>query len=390
MSAKVSPTSSADGPHVSSTPVTKPIKLRSACNSCFAAKVRCNGNKTGCARCSERKVPCKYSESKVGKVVGRRRRRHFEESVGTVHSAEWIIPKYEPFDAMPSPADSATDDSSSERNSLTRKTSTTDSYNFEDFMIIPDDMEERQPSVDSAYFRLDTFSTTPYSGLPTPAVSPPLCEYTSVAMIENRPAPSTVTTPMVVESYPVPESHPVSINPSFNDDRSQFLTPGLPRTLCRRAKIEQADDAETTCLKLLMHFKKRNTNQDRSVEESMVITRKSIAVLRRLLKDKGTRSNYACQILLSSILLHVVESCEIMSQKYPQTAFRSPVLQPELCEPDGAANFHELVAHAAEVTGEITALLMRKPLDGFQAIGRHEAMQLDMGRRLKICVKQLL
>ena len=384
MTARSSPTGSADGPDVSSIAVSRPIKLRNACNSCFAAKVRCNGNKTGCARCLERKLPCKYSESRVGKVVGRRRRRYIEESVGTVNSAEWIIPKYEPFDAMPSPEDSATDDTGSERNSLTRKTSTTDSYNFEDFMILPDDMEELQPYTNSTYSSFDTFSTTRTSGLPTPALSPPLYEYTSAAMIENRPAPSTVTNPMVIESHPVP------INPKLNDNQSQFLTPSLPRTVCRSTETEQIDDAETTCLKLLMHLKKRNINQDQSFEDLMVITRNSIAILRRLLKDKGIRSNYACQILLSSILLHVVDSCEIMCRKYSWTTCRSPALQPELCEPDRAPSLHELVAHAAEVTGEMITLLMRKPLDGFQAIGRHEAMQLDMERRLKACTKQLI
>ncbi|RMD44693.1 hypothetical protein DV735_g242, partial [Chaetothyriales sp. CBS 134920] len=58
---------------------TKPIKLRAACNNCFSAKVRCNGDKTGCARCMEKKLSCVYSESRVGKVVGKRRKRLIEE-----------------------------------------------------------------------------------------------------------------------------------------------------------------------------------------------------------------------------------------------------------------------------------------------------------------------
>ncbi|KAK8092457.1 uncharacterized protein PG998_014942 [Apiospora kogelbergensis] len=47
----------------------RPVKLRSACNSCHAAKTKCSGQKTGCSRCSDLDLPCKYEVSMVGKVA---------------------------------------------------------------------------------------------------------------------------------------------------------------------------------------------------------------------------------------------------------------------------------------------------------------------------------
>ncbi|RMZ74875.1 hypothetical protein DV737_g5660, partial [Chaetothyriales sp. CBS 132003] len=61
-------------------------------------QVRCNGNKTGCARCVEKKLSCIYSESRVGKVVGKRRKRPVEETaIGTVDSEAWIINNQKPL-----------------------------------------------------------------------------------------------------------------------------------------------------------------------------------------------------------------------------------------------------------------------------------------------------
>ncbi|KAL4936214.1 hypothetical protein BDV06DRAFT_228106 [Aspergillus oleicola] len=50
----------------------RPPKLRSACNECHAAKVRCSGEKTGCQRCSNLHLKCAFSISRIGKVPGKR------------------------------------------------------------------------------------------------------------------------------------------------------------------------------------------------------------------------------------------------------------------------------------------------------------------------------
>ncbi|RDW70878.1 Zn(II)2Cys6 transcription factor domain-containing protein [Aspergillus mulundensis] len=57
----------------SSYPASKrPPKLRAACNECHAAKVRCSGEKTGCQRCSNLRLKCAFSISRIGKVPGKR------------------------------------------------------------------------------------------------------------------------------------------------------------------------------------------------------------------------------------------------------------------------------------------------------------------------------
>ncbi|KAI0401582.1 hypothetical protein F4802DRAFT_422397 [Xylaria palmicola] len=60
----------------------RPVKLRSACNQCCAAKVKCSGEKTGCTRCRNTGADCIYQESRVGKVPGiraKRRKDHGEK-----------------------------------------------------------------------------------------------------------------------------------------------------------------------------------------------------------------------------------------------------------------------------------------------------------------------
>ncbi|KAI1823898.1 hypothetical protein F4861DRAFT_531267 [Xylaria intraflava] len=54
---------------------SRPGKLRSACNQCCAAKVKCSGEKTGCVRCRNVGADCVFQESRVGKVPGIRAKR---------------------------------------------------------------------------------------------------------------------------------------------------------------------------------------------------------------------------------------------------------------------------------------------------------------------------
>ncbi|KAI0508618.1 hypothetical protein F5B22DRAFT_395740 [Xylaria bambusicola] len=60
-----------------STVSSKPGRLRNACNACCAAKVKCSGERMGCARCRATGSSCQYVESKAGKVPGiRAKKRH--------------------------------------------------------------------------------------------------------------------------------------------------------------------------------------------------------------------------------------------------------------------------------------------------------------------------
>ncbi|KAI1421988.1 hypothetical protein F5Y12DRAFT_717852 [Xylaria sp. FL1777] len=59
------------------------IKLRSACNQCCIAKVKCSGEKTGCSRCRSSGASCVYLESRVGKVPGIRAKKNQSSSTGS-------------------------------------------------------------------------------------------------------------------------------------------------------------------------------------------------------------------------------------------------------------------------------------------------------------------
>ncbi|KAF2677296.1 hypothetical protein K458DRAFT_163578 [Lentithecium fluviatile CBS 122367] len=69
---------------------TKPVRLRTACNQCCGAKVKCSGEKTGCQRCRNLRMQCVYQESRVGKVPGiraKKRRLENEQQEGRVQMA---------------------------------------------------------------------------------------------------------------------------------------------------------------------------------------------------------------------------------------------------------------------------------------------------------------
>ncbi|KAI0182486.1 hypothetical protein EV127DRAFT_475884 [Xylaria flabelliformis] len=51
------------------------VKLRTACNQCCTAKVKCSGQREGCDRCRSTGARCIYSESRVGKVAGIRAKK---------------------------------------------------------------------------------------------------------------------------------------------------------------------------------------------------------------------------------------------------------------------------------------------------------------------------
>ncbi|KAL5051993.1 hypothetical protein BDW71DRAFT_213026 [Aspergillus fruticulosus] len=68
----------------------RPPKLRSACNECHAAKVRCSGEKTGCQRCSNLRLKCAFSISRIGKVPGKRSKANRATATASTSSSASI------------------------------------------------------------------------------------------------------------------------------------------------------------------------------------------------------------------------------------------------------------------------------------------------------------
>jgi len=159
------------------------------------------------------------------------------------------------------------------------------------------------------------------------------------------------------------------------------------------------------CIKLLGHLKKSSARGSQSMDESLNLIRKSTAAIRRILKSKKARSDYGCIMLLSNIVLRVVELCESTCQKsvketiYGESQFSSAFgdgiyAEPEQTflnveansnspEPEQGDVLQGLVLQTADLVAEVGNLLKRKPYDGFQTIGRHEGLHLELGQRLK-------
>ncbi|KAF2681266.1 hypothetical protein K458DRAFT_343898 [Lentithecium fluviatile CBS 122367] len=63
-------------------------RLRFACNQCYAAKLKCTGEHNGCTRCRTLRTECVYTESRVGKVRGiRRKKRQDQQSLPAATSS---------------------------------------------------------------------------------------------------------------------------------------------------------------------------------------------------------------------------------------------------------------------------------------------------------------
>ncbi len=221
------------------------------------------------------------------------------------------------------------------------------------------------------------------TGLPTPAFSPPQYAYLSPMILENT----------------APTSSTISDNTC-----SRFLAPPMPSPASRTPQPQPADDEEMVCIKLLGHLKKSSAKEHLSMDDHLNLIRKSNAAIRRILKSKKARSDYACVMLLSNIIMRVVEVCEKVSGIHCESpesgdaTFLSSLndnffndsdqiyfnadIQNEPFRPDRGATLQAMIMHVIELVSTVGNLLKRKPLNGFQTIGRHEALHLDLEKRL--------
>jgi hypothetical protein len=328
----------------------------------------------------------------VGKVVGRRRKRPLEDAVGTVNSSEWVIANYAPPNAIPSPANTTGSEDSAKflnvkpswlpnRESMTQPGLTT---------AMLSQPSPRQ-TVDSYNFMERKASSTSSTGLPTPGLSPPQYAYLSPMMLENGP-------------------HSVMNNTS--NAESQFLAPSGPSPAARTPEPQQAEDEEMVCIKLLGHLKKSIPKENQSIDSLVNLVKKSNAVIRHIVKSKRARSDYGCIMLLSNIMLRVVDLCERVAQKHfeepegadaqffsafndhffnePEQTYLNTDFQAESCQGSRGAMLRETLTQSADLVLAVGHLLQRKPLDGFQTLGRHEALHLELGQRIKATLKLLV
>jgi hypothetical protein len=310
----------------------------------------------------------------VGKVVGKRRKRPADDAIGHINSRSWILHNPLPLHPSHSP-------------SFTHATGLTEGNSS-----IPDNTPAWTPSVygvvDPSFLNLDdcnaslnamdmndkrTYSMTSdsmsfftNSGLPTPGISPPQCpRYLSPAHLETRPSSRQSV-------YPVDQ---LKLFP-----KRYTSTPSVDAS---------ADDEETVCIKLLAHLKKHSNHNSQPREVQLHLLKKANAVVRRLLRSPNIKSDYACHLLLTSIVNQLVKLCEILCHdksevKQEQSYFGgvAPFLISGVSQldQDGIGSFVREVQSFSITIGD---LLKKQPVHGFQHLGRHETFHVELEQRLK-------
>ncbi|KAL8243882.1 hypothetical protein R6Q59_010140 [Mikania micrantha] len=366
-----------DAKPAGSNPNGKPIKLRSACNSCFSAKVRCDGDKTGCKRCLEKRLDCHYSESRVGKVVGKRRKKPLPNTIQGVSSDGWNVQFADPSvltSPVHIPAPPQQQDKKFGPLSSWNTYTSLDDHNMIDFADCTEDQFNgfQVPRPYSLQTELPMFTN---NGLPTPpGMSPTDMTFLSPAAFETRP--------------PTPRGMGLADTCKFYAPKFTPSTSMTPEPLI--------EDEETICIRLLAHLKK-NPSERENYESQLQLIKKTNAAIRRLLKSRATQNDYSCQMLLSTIATHLVAMCERVCQYRPmQTDFLHDhfmmdtvpgYLDTSMVEQQ-TAEIHDsakvVVNEAAVLSSAIGDLLKRRPLmNGYQGVGRHESLHVDLDVRVK-------
>ncbi|EXJ94706.1 hypothetical protein A1O1_03103 [Capronia coronata CBS 617.96] len=323
------------------------------------------------------------SESRVGKVVGKRRKRPVEESIGSVHLQTWVVNTTDSVRSIPSPANTQGSEESNKRHCdpLLDFDGTTDSF------------DAVEMANNRSFSMTSDLSFFPNSGLPTPILSPPrFTRYLSPSQ---------------------PQARSLSTQASAPVDPDRLHPPSYTMPLARSLHAA-ADDEETVCIKLLAHLKRHGRDESQPRETQIELLRKCNAAVRRILRSKAIRSDYNCQLLLSNIMSHLARLCErlcdqprldpnepkyidsefLQDQLYLETAHtffdsalqqqqqQQPPPPPPLTPPD-----HEMMAALIKdvlyCTSSVGDMLKKEPLEGFQMLGRHEAFQIELEQRLK-------
>lgn len=319
----------------------------------------------------------------MGKVVGKRRKRPIDDSIGTINSQAWIVNGSVPIQSIPSPANTHGSDESNKRHCHVPNWSSFLVGGESGFLTF-DETAESLSALDMADNRsfsvaseLAFFSNT---GLPTPALSPPpFTRYLSPAQLETRPVSRHASCPV----------DPSKLHPQ------PFATP-LPRL-----SDPTLEDEETVCVKLLAHLKKHSVDESQPREVQLELLKKCNAAVRRILRSKTIRAEYPCHLILSAIINHLVRLCERLCQSKfddprhmdsqflqdqvhfdPMSGlFDTSALQ-QLPLPDQDVMV-SLVSEVMAFTSVVGDMLKKRPLQGFQHLGRHETFHVELEQRLK-------
>lgn len=322
----------------------------------------------------------------VGKVVGKRRKRPLPDSkVNESKSSQWNI-TVGPT-TLPSPAPTSASEPHSKRSCLSNDWSNLVQYDDQtplDFSGCTEQFlnldlcqpPETMVSGDSSYLM--------HSGLPTPSMSPPEMKFLTPSELEAT----------------TPNARPPSTGPVLYDSSD----PTLSRASTFYHQRPHAEDDETIAIKLLAHLKRLSNQERQSFNSVASLVNKTNAALRRLLRSDTVKNDYTCHLLLTNIMTHLAGFCEQL-MVLRETATEDLIAESHLTQGDNEM-FLDQRSHSAQ-QGQLSSivknsihesaalctsignLLKRKPLNGFQVLGRHESAQLDIERRLRDMVASM-
>jgi len=235
---------------------------------------------------------------------------------------------------------------------------------------------------------LEAVNLSQHGGLPTPGLSPRNnTQYHSPGIWDTT-------------SWPV--------NASRSAEVSMLVPPQYSASISRMPE-EQQEDEETVCINLLSHVKKASLSKYPSRVVKPILVKETIAVVNRILRSKNTGSEYTCHLLLSSIMVHLVEICESMCNSTSMESEQAAIYFPQEAFPVDSTselfvrrNIYDnqlpltvsdsvkmSVLEAIALCSTIGDMLKQKPLNGFQMLGRHESLHVQLDLRLKAGLAKL-
>lgn len=336
--------------------------------------MRCDGNKAGCKRCSEKHLDCTYSESMVGKVVGKRKKRPSNSKQGEQLPNQWSISGGPT--TLPSPAPTNASAPTNKRVCSDNDWPHVDQYDSQyplDYSTCGEqflNFDMCQPSEMNA---AGEGSYNIGTNLPTPSMSPDHTQYLT-------PVDFEVMTP-TTQASSIPRAPP-------SDQTTLYPLSGTYQPL------QHTEDDEVMLIRLLTQLKRLSQN-DHTFKSAISIVDKTNSAIKRMLRSSMVRTDYTCHLLLTSILVHLVTFCDMI------VTLRDPYTTEELRVTSNLAGQFEnedlpievpakrIVLDTITVCTSTGNLLKRLPHNGFQVVGKNEAALINLEKRLRHIVTLL-
>lgn len=324
----------------------------------------------------------------VGKVVGKRRKRPLPDSrISESKASSWNV-TMGPI-TMPSPASTHASELSNKRNCISNDWTNLISYDEQsplDFSACDEQFIHLDLGQNANLGQMNEHLFVMNTGLPTPSMSPPDMQFLSPSDLE------------------------ACTQQNLTDTRHREQTIPAQVTLpCQSARphSSQAEDDETVCIKLLAHLKRFSSQPRQPVQSTLSLIYKTNAAIKRLLRSRSIRADYTCHLLLTSIMLHLASIYEqvLNAQHLPSRSQSKPCPDQEFINEcylgendqeltsdptrqdtqlsDSSAFTKSYVHESAVLCCSIGDMLKRKPLNGFQTLGRHESALIEVEIRLK-------